>query len=113
HSDENISILDMIFGIGIFIRPCFSRTVWYVANANDRSSDSRCVKFPRLESKPVGDISDLQRSLYFPTFRNWTESRINALIFFVTGEAEVNEPLAVQRVCHRLQSANASLAILY
>ena len=49
--------------------------------------------------------------LQLPPFRNRPERRIDERDFFVSGEAEVDEPLAVERAGHLFQNLDAPLVV--
>ena len=58
------------------------------------------------------DVSDVTELLHLPPLRNLPERRGDAGVVFVAGEAEVDEPLAVEGAGHRLQNPDAPLAVL-
>src|SRR3546814_8910215 len=63
----------------------------------------------RLPHRKSADIFEL---LYLPSLRNFAQGRRDTGKGFVAGEAEVDEPFAVEGAGHRLQNPDASLAVL-
>ena len=57
-------------------------------------------------------MTAIAERLHLPPLRNLAERRGDAGVVFVAGEAEVDEPLAVEGAGHRLQNLDAPLAVL-
>jgi hypothetical protein len=56
--------------------------------------------------------NDFSHLLHLPPLRNLAEGGSDAGVVFVAGEAEVDEPLAVEGAGHRLQNRDAPLVVL-
>ena len=62
--------------------------------------------------RPISDAAaDIFNGHDLPPFRNRPERRIDERDFFVSGEAEVDEPLAVERAGHLFQNLDAPLVV--
>ena len=65
-----------------------------------------------LRRLPHCEMASVFEHLHLPPFRNRPERRSDERKFFVAGEAEVDEPLAVEGAGHLLQNPDAPLIVL-
>src|SRR5205809_3570371 len=70
-------------------------------------------KRPALEGEARLELDEATQGTGLPAFRDRAEGGIDAGDFFVAGEAEVGEPLAIQGAGHLLQDADALLTVLH
>src|SRR4051812_3652037 len=61
----------------------------------------------------AGNLERVCNGLHLPAFGDVAEGRSDARVIFVTWEAEVDEPLAVDGAGHRLQNSDTLLTVLY
>lgn len=65
-----------------------------------------------LQCFPVVELKDFSQGLHLPPLRNLPQRRLHQPAALMAGEAEVDEPLAVEPAGHLLQDLDAPLAVL-
>src|ERR1035437_9740155 len=101
------------------------KTMWNIGNLTEtRVRNVRAANYPcrlsvvfisNLFAPTAADVVCHQSFQWFnlPAFGNFADERGDARELFVAGEAEVDEPLAVEGAGHRLQEPDAPLTVLH
>ena len=68
---------------------------------------------PALEREAGLELNEITERANLPALGDVAEGGGDARVLFVAGEAEVDEPLAVEGAGHRLQEPDAPLTVLH